>query len=147
MGTGLHLAALQAALALPQALTDHMLGGLGGNAAKLLGFERGHKALAHLISFADLLGILQADLGVGVFHFLHNVLQKAGAEGADGGVNVHHNIVILHLIILLDGNHNGRLDLLDQIVGGQAAFLFQCRQCIKKFAVIRCHFFPPLLLY
>ena len=48
-----------------QALADHMLCGLGGNAAKLFGLEGGNKALAHFIGLADLLGIFQADLGVG----------------------------------------------------------------------------------
>ena len=37
MGARLHLAALQVALALAQALTDDVLGGLGGDAAKFLG--------------------------------------------------------------------------------------------------------------
>ncbi len=39
MGAGLDLAQLLAALALAQALADHMLCGLGGNAAKLFGFQ------------------------------------------------------------------------------------------------------------
>ena len=141
--TGLHLAALQAALAFAQALADHMLCGLGGNAAKLFGLEGGNKALAHFIGLADLLGIFQADLGVGVLNFLHNVLQKACAECADVGVDIHNDIIVLDLIVLFDSNDNGGLDLIDQVVCRQSAFLFQCGQCVKKFVVIRCHVSPP----
>ena len=139
MCAGLHLAALQVALTLAQTLTDDMLCRLGGNAAKLLGLEGGDHALADLVALADLLGILQTDLRVGVLDLLHDVAQQACAEGAYLGVNVNDNIVILDLIVLLDGDDDGCLDLVDQVVLGQAALLFQCGKSLKKFVVRSSH--------
>lgn len=132
MCTGLHLAALQVALTLAQALTDDVLCGLGSNTAKLLGLEGRDHALTDLVALADLLGILQADLGVGVLDLLHDVTQQAGTERAELGVNVHNDIVVLDLVVLLDRNDDGCLDLVDQVVLGQAALLFQCRKGLKN---------------
>ena len=139
MCAGLHLAALQVALTLAQALTDDVLCGLGSNAAKFLGLEGRDHALADLVALADLLGILQADLGVGVLDLLHDVTQQAGTERTELGVNVHNDIVVLDLVVLLDRNDDGRLDLVDQVVLGQAALLFQCRKGLKKFVVRSSH--------
>ena len=127
------------ALTLAQALTDDVLCGLGSNAAKLLGLEGRDHALADLVALADLLGILQADLGVGILDLLHDVTQQAGTERAKLGVNVHNDIVVLDLVVLLDRNDDGRLDLVDQVVLGQAALLFQCRKGLKKFVVRSSH--------
>ena len=140
MGAGLHFTALQVALALPQALPDDMLGGLGGDAAEFLGFQLGDHLLANLIGFAHLLGVLQTDLREGVLHFLHDVAEQAGAEGADLGVDVHHHVFVLHVVVLLHGDDDGRLDLFDQVVRRQAALLFQSGKGLKKFVVCSCHF-------
>ena len=141
MRAGLHLAALQVALALAQALTDHVLGGLGGDAAELFGFQLGDHALADLVALADLLGILQADLGVGVLDLLHDVAQQAGAESADLGVDINDNVVVLDFVVFLYGNDDSGLDLFDQIVLGQSALLFQRSESLKKFIVCSSHLF------
>ena len=112
-----------------------MLGGLGGDTAEFLGLELGDKTLAQLVGLAHALRVFQADLGVGVFHLFHNVPHQAGAEGTQFGVDVHDDVFILHLIVLLHGNDDGRLDLVDQVIGGQAAFLFQRGEGFKEFVV------------
>ena len=147
MGAGLHLAALQVALSLTQALTDDVLGGLGGDAAKFLGLQRGDHALADLVALADLLGILQADLGVGVLDVLHDVAQQAGAESADLGVDVDDNVVVLDLVVFLHSDDDCGLDLFDQIVLRQAALLFQRSESLKKFVVCSSHFLVSSQLY
>ena len=118
-----------------------MLGRLRGDAAEFLGLELGHHALADLIALADLLRVLQADLGVGVFHFLHDVAQQAGAEGTDLGIDIDHHVVILDLVVFLHRDDNRGLDLLDQVVFRQAALFFQRRQCFKEFVVRSSHFY------
>ena len=145
MGAGLHLAALQVALALTQTLTNHVLGRLGGNAAEFLRFQRGDQTLADLVALADLLGILQADLRVGVLDLLHDVAQQAGTESAELGVDIDNHVVILNLVVLLDRNDDGRLDFLNQVVLRQAALLFQRRESLKKFVVSSSHFSGFLL--
>ena len=115
-----------------------MLGGLGGDAAKLLGLERGDEPLADLIALAHPLRILQADLGVRVFHLFDNLLRKAGAEDAERRVDIDDDVLILDLVVLLDRDDDRRLDLVDQVIGGQAALLFQRRQGFEEFVVGCC---------
>ena len=76
---------------------------------------------------------------MGILDLLHDVTQQAGTERAKLGVNVHNDIVVLDLVVLLDRNDDGRLDLVDQVVLGQAALLFQCRKGLKKFVVRSSH--------
>ena len=147
MGTRLHLAALQVALALAQALTDDVLCGLGSNTAKFLGLEGRDHALADLVALTDLLGILQADLGVGVLDLLHDVTQQAGAESAQFRVDINDDVVVLDLVVLLDRDDDGCLDLFDQVVRGQAAFLFQRSKSLKEFVVSSSHFMVSSQLY
>ena len=147
MGTGLHLAALQVALALAQALTDDVLCGLGSDTAEFLGFQRGDHALADLVALADLLGIFQADLSVGVLDLLHDVTQQAGAESAQLRVDINDDVVVLDLVVLLDRDDDGCLDLFDQVVRGQAAFLFQRSKSLKEFVVSSSHFMVSSQLY
>ena len=137
---GLHLAALQAALALTQTLTDDVLGGLGGDASELLGFQRGDHTLTDLVALAHFLGVLEADLRVGVLDLLHDVAQQAGAECADFGVNVHDDVVVLDLIVLFHGNDDGGLDFFYQIILRQTALFFQCGKGLKEFVVCSSHF-------
>ena len=141
MSTGLHLAALQVAFAFPQALTDHVLGRLGSDATEFLRFELGDHALTYPVALADLLSILQTDLGVGVLHFLDDLAQKAGTERTDLGVDIHDHVLVLNLIVLLDSDHNGRLDLVDQVIFRQAALFFEGSQSVKEFVVSSSHFY------
>ena len=138
MGLGLHLAVQLAALGLADALTDDVLCGLGGDAAELLGLEGGHHTLAHLIGLADGVGLLQAQLGVGVLHLFHHVLHQVHREAPVQRVDLHQNVLVLHLVVLLDGDDDGSLDLLDQVFGGEAALLAKHVQGLKKLCV---HFF------
>ena len=147
MGTGLHLAALQVTLALAQALTDDVLCGLSSDTAEFLGFQRGDHALADLVALADLLGIFQADLSVGVLDLLHNVTQQAGAESAQLRVDINDDVVVLDLVVLLDRDDDGCLDLFDQVVRGQTAFLFQRSKSLKEFVVSSSHFMVSSQLY
>ena len=143
MSAGLHLTALGAALRLADALPDHVLGSLRRDAAKLLGLELGDELLADLVALADTLSILQADLGVGVLDLLDDLPCKACAERPDAGVNVDDDVLILDLIIFLDRNHDGCLDLFDQVISRQAALLFQCGKRLKELVIVgcSCHFF------
>ena len=118
-----------------------MLGSLRSDAAEFLGLELGDHTLADTVALADLLGIFQADLGVGVFHFLHDFTQQAGTECADFRVNVHDDVLVLDFVILLYGNDDGRLDLVDQVIRRQAALLFQSSESIKEFVVRSSHFY------
>ena len=146
---GLDLAQLLAALGLADALTNDVLCGLGGNAAKVLGLERGDDAVAHFVGLADLLGLGDADLGVLVVPVLvgHDVLDQGHIEAAGTGVDVHLDVVLLDLVVLLDGNDDGGLDLLDQVLCGDAALVLQHGESFKKFVVRCCHFFGFLLVY
>ena len=134
--------ALLAALGLADALTNDVLCGLGGNAAKVLGLERGDDAVAHFVGLADLLGLGDADLGVLVVPVLvgHDVLDQGHIKAAGIGVDVHLDVVLLDLVVLLDGNDDGGLDLLDQVLCGDAALVLQHGESFKKFVVRCCHF-------
>ena len=93
MGAGLDLAQLLAALGLADALTDDVLCGLCGDAAKVLGLEGSDHAVAHLVILADVLGLGNADLAVLVVPVLigHNILNESNVEFAVGGVDLHHD--------------------------------------------------------
>ena len=140
--TGLDLAQLLAALSLADALTDHVLCGLGCNAAEVLGLEGGHDAVAHFVALADLLCLGNADLRVLVVPVLvgHNVLDQGHIKAACGGVDIHLHVVLFHLIVLLDGNDDRSLDLFDQVFCGDAALVLQHGESFKKFIVRCCHF-------
>ena len=142
MCAGLDLAELLVALSLADALTDDVLCGLGGNTAKIAGLERGDDAVAHFVGLADLLGLGDADLGVLIVPVLigDNVLHQSDVELAAVGVDLHQNVVVLDLIVLLDSDHDGSLDLLDQVLCGDAALVLQHGESFKKFVVRCCHF-------
>ena len=139
---GLDLAELLAALGLADALTDDMLCSLCSNAAKVLGLERGDDAVAHLVGLADFLCLSDADLRMLVVPVLigHNVLDQGHIKAACGGVDIHLHMVFLHLIVLLDGNDDRSLDLLDQVLCSDAALMLQHGESFKKFIVRCCHF-------
>ena len=142
MGAGLDLAQLLAALGLADALTDDVLCGLCGDAAKVLGLEGSDHAVAHLVILADVLGLGNADLAVLVVPVLigHNILNESNIEFAAGGVDLHHDIVVFHFVVLLDSDHDRCLDLIDQILSGDAALVLQHGESFKKFIVSCCHF-------
>ena len=139
---GLDLAELLAALGLADALTDDVLCSLSSDAAKVLGLEGGHDAVADLVALAELLSLGQADLGVLVVPILigNDVLQQGHIELAGGGVDLDHHIVVLDLVVLFDGDHDGGLDLLDQVLRGDAALVLQHGESFKKFIIRSCHF-------
>ena len=132
MGLALHLGVHLAALGLLEALADDVLSRLRGDAPEVLCLERDGVFIARLAAFLFLLGLLQRDLGSGVLHFL------------DDGLNDDGHVFILDLVVLLHGDHDGVFDFFQQVIGGQAAFLFQHGQCFKKFCV---HFFQSSILY
>ena len=142
VGAGLDLAELLAALGLADALTDDVLCGLSGDAAEVLGLQRGDDAVADLIGLADLLGLGDADLRVLVVPVLvgDDILDQGHVEAACLGVDIHLDVVFLDFIVLLDGNDDGRLDLLDQVFCGDAALVLQHGESFKKFVVRCCHF-------
>ena len=134
--------ALLAALGLADALTDDVLCGLGGDAAKVLGLEGGHDAVAHLIALADVLSLGDADLAVLVVPVLigHDVLDEGDVELAGVGVDLDHDVVVLDLVVLLHGDDDSSLDLVDQVLRGNAALVLQHGESFKKFVVRCCHF-------
>ena len=142
MGAALDLAQLLAALGLADALTDDVLCGLGCDAAEVLGLERGDDAVADLVALAQLLSLGQADLSVLIVPVLigDDVLQQGHIELASGGVDLDHDVVVLDLVVLLDSDHDGCLDLLDQVLCGDAALVLQHGESFKKFIVRCCHF-------
>ena len=142
VGAGLDLAQLLAALGLADALTDDVLCGLGGDAAKVLGLEGGHDPVAHLIALADVLCLGDADLAVLVVPVLigHDVLDEGDVELAGVGVDLDHDVVVLDLVVLLHGDDDSSLDLFDQVLRGNAALVLQHGESFKKFVVRCCHF-------
>ena len=142
VGAGLDLAQLLAALGLADALTDDVLCGLGGDAAEVLGLEGGHDPVAHLIALADVLCLGDADLAVLVVPVLvgHDVLNEGDVELAGLGVDLDHDVVVLDLIVLLHGNDDSSLDLVDQVLCRNAALVLQHGESFKKFVVRCCHF-------
>ena len=141
MCAGLDLAELLVALGFADALTDDVLCGLGGNTAKIAGLERGDDAVAHLVAAADLACLGHTDLGVLVVPVLvcHDVLDQCHVKAAGVGVDIHPDVVLLDLIVLLDGNDDSRLDLFDQVFCGDAALMLQHGESFKKFVVRCCH--------
>ena len=135
MRLGLHLGELLVALGLADALPNHVLGGHSGNAAELLGLEGGHQPVAGLQALAELMGLGHAHLGVRVLHLFHHVPHQGHIELALGRVDLHQNVVVLHLVVLLHGDDDGVADALDEIIGGQAALFFQHGQGFKKLCV------------
>ena len=67
-------------------------------------------------------------------------LQQGHIELAGGGVDLDHDVVVLDLVVLLDSDHDGCLDLLDQVLRGDAALVLQHGESFKKFVVRCCHF-------
>ena len=147
MALGLDLAELLAALGLADALADDVLCGLRGDAAELTGLERGDHPVAGLVGAAQRLRLAEGDLGVLVLPVLvgHHVLHQRHVEGAGLGVDLDRDVVVLDVVVFLDGDDDGRLDLLDQVFGGDAALMLQHGQRFKKF-VVACHF-PVSLRY
>ena len=70
----------------------------------------------------------------------NDVLQQGHIELAGGGVDLDHHIVVLDLVVLFDGDHDGGLDLLDQVLRGDAALVLQHGESFKKFIIRSCHF-------
>ena len=142
MCAGLDLAELLVALGLADALTDDVLCGLGGNTAKIAGLERGDDAVAHLVAAADLACLGHTDLGVLVVPVLvcHDILDQRHIKAAGVGVDVHTDVILLDLIVLLDGNDDSRLDLFDQVFCGDAALMLQHGERFKKVLIRCCHF-------
>ena len=142
MGAALDLAQLLAALGLADALTDDVLCGLGCDAAEVLGLERGDDTVADLVALAQLLSLGQADLSMLIVPVLigDDVLQQGHIELAGGGVDLDHDVVVLDLVVLLDSDHDGCLDLLDQVLRGDAALVLQHGESFKKFIISSCHF-------
>ena len=116
-----------------------MLSRLRGDAPEVLCLERDGVFIAHLAAFLFLLGLLQRDLGSGVLHFLDDGLKQRNAEFALVRLDDDGHVFILDLVVLLHGDHDGVFDFFQQVIGGQAAFLFQHGQCFKK--ILR-SFFP-----
>ena len=84
---------------------------------------------------------------MGVLDLLHDVTQQAGAESTQLRVDINDDVVVLDLVVLLDRDDDGCLDLFDQVVRGQAAFLFQRSKSLKEFVVSSSHFMVSSQLY
>ena len=67
-------------------------------------------------------------------------LQQGHIELAGGGVDLDHDVIVLDLVVLLDSDHDGCLDLLDQVLRGDAALVLQHGESFKKFIISSCHF-------
>ena len=61
------------ALRLPDALDDHLAGGLSGDAPKILGLDLTAHHVPQLHRGQEPAGLLQGDLRVRIGHFLHHV--------------------------------------------------------------------------
>ena len=69
-----------------------------------------------------------------------NVLVEIDPDSGKFNVALVQNVVVLDLIVLLDSDHDGSLDLLDQVLCGDAALMLQHGESFKKFIVRCCHF-------
>ena len=127
----------------PDALPDHMLGSLGRDASEVLGLQRDLNDVAHSGSLVVLGSLGLEDLIGGVLDLLYNGLAHRYIEASGLGVDLHH-IVLSAVLVPLDGDGDGGFDLFDQVLHGDALFLFQHRQCFKKFLI---HFSQFLLLF
>ena len=124
-----------------------MLGGLGGDAAELLGVQLHLHGLPHPGGGVVGDGFVQKNLGFGVFHiFVYDHLGDGDGELALFGVD-DDVYVVSGLIVPLDGDDDGVLDLFDQIVCADAFFHFQQLKRIEKiFHFFGVHDGPPFYL-
>ena len=122
-----------AALGLPHALDDDLPGGLGGDAAEVLGLDLDAQHVPELGPGQGLPGVLQGDLGVRVVHHLHDVLLDEHAHVPALLVGVHHHVVGDALVVPLVGGHQGLGDLFQHVGLGDALVLFNIGDGGEKF--------------
>ena len=124
-----------APLGLPDALDDHLLGGLGGDAAELGNIHADGQGVAHLHIRLHVPGGVQLDLQCGILHFLHHGLDLPHGQALLG--QVHHHVlcgnVLVVLPVLLISVGEGLLQPLHHIVHGDALELFQVPETFKNF--------------
>ena len=110
-------------LGLPDTLDNDLAGGLGGNAAKVLGLDLDADHIPQLGVGDGPAGLLQRHLGGRVVHGLHDVLEDEHAHLAGLGVGLDLNVVPGALVVPLVGRGQGLGDLLHHIAGGNALLL------------------------
>src|SRR5690606_34057730 len=82
----------QVALGLPQPLHDHLLGGLGGNAAEVAGRDLDLGLISDLVRRVDLAGLVQRDLLALVLDLLHHPLAGDDPDLAGFPVQAHDHV-------------------------------------------------------
>ena len=111
-------------LGLPHPLDDHLAGGLGGDPAKVPGFDLDADHVPGLGGGEALPGLVQGDLGGGVGDLFHDLLLDEHADGLGNLVGLHKDVVGDPLVVPLVGGDQGLGDLLQHVVFGDALLLF-----------------------
>ena len=120
---GAELVVDHAPLRLTDALDDDLPGGLGGDAAEVPGLDLDADHVPQLGVGDGAPGLLQGDLGGGIVHALHDVLEDEHPHLAGLGVGLDLDVVPGPLVVPLVGGGQGLGDLLHHIAGGDALFL------------------------
>ena len=124
-----------APLGFPDALDDHLLGGLGGDAAKFGDVHRDVDGVSNLGVGVNAPGGVDVDFQGDVLQLLHGGLYLEHAQA--GLIQVHHHVVGGNVPVILPvlavGVGEGLLQPLHHVVNGDALELLQVPQTCENF--------------
>ena len=138
-----------AAFRLADALDDDLLCRLRRDAAEFLRFDRDADGVADAGLLIIVMRLVEQDLR-GVVHILallHDGLENEHADGLFIFVHDDLDIILAVGVVALEGGQQGLLDLLLHVSAGDALFLFDLLDGVKKFGVHCTHLFLLLTLY
>lgn len=133
---GVKLVVDHAALGLADALDDDLAGGLGGDAAKILGLDLDADHVAQLGVGQGLPGLLQGDFGGAVVYGLHHVLFDVHAYIALVRVGPDLDVISRPVVVSLVGGGQCLGNFLHHISRWDTLLLFDLGNGGEKFLAV-----------
>ena len=130
------------ALRLPQPLEHHLLRGLGGYAAGVLGGDLRIDPVFNLRERVALARLFERDLRLLILHLLHHSSAGENAGGAGIGVDLDDDVAGSQIVPLIGGSE-GCLHRLEDYLLRQVLFSSELRDSDEE--VVLCHTCGPLI--
>ena len=142
-------APVRGSMRVTDALNDDLLSSLRRDAAELLCFDRDADNVADVRLFFVALRLVEQDLRgvVYVLALFYNGLENEHGDGFLSLVHDDFHVILAVGIVPLEGGQKSLLDLLLHVPAGNALFLFDLLDGVKKFGVHCTHLFSLLTLY